>query len=109
MNEERGNEGAFGAEKELTPTTNFERPSGAAGEPVRLTSASKLLTPAEVSQIVGLSVETLAQWRSQKRGIQFVKISRNRVRYRQVDVDRWVTEHIVRVDVRDSSHATGRD
>lgn len=59
-----------------------------------------LLTAAAVAAITGLSVETLAQWRSQKKGIPFVKISRNVVRYRQVDLDGWLNERIVRVEGR---------
>jgi predicted DNA-binding transcriptional regulator AlpA len=58
---------------------------------------SPLLSATEVSAITGLSVETLAQWRSQKKGIPFVKLSRNVVRYRQCDLDAWLTERIVRV------------
>ena len=61
--------------------------------------SAKLLTPVEVAEITGLSVETLAQWRSQKRGVPYVKIARNCVRYRQIDLDQWVGEHIVRVEV----------
>jgi predicted DNA-binding transcriptional regulator AlpA len=60
--------------------------------------ASKLLSAKEVAEITGLSVETLAQWRSQKRGPVFVKISRNFVRYRQSDLDDWLSESIVRTD-----------
>jgi excisionase family DNA binding protein len=56
-----------------------------------------LLTAEQVAEYTGLSVETLAQWRSQRRGIPFVKLSRNCVRYRQVDLDRWLEERIVRV------------
>ena len=56
-----------------------------------------LLTPSEVAEITGLSIETLAQWRSQRRGIPFVKVSRNCVRYRQSDLDRWLEERIVSV------------
>jgi predicted DNA-binding transcriptional regulator AlpA len=48
--------------------------------------------------MTGLSIETLAQWRSQKRGIPYVKISRNCVRYRQSDLDGWLSERIVRTD-----------
>jgi predicted DNA-binding transcriptional regulator AlpA len=59
---------------------------------------SRLLTPEEVAHVTGLSVETLAQWRSQKRGVPFVKISHNCVRYRQCDLDGWVVERIVRTD-----------
>jgi predicted DNA-binding transcriptional regulator AlpA len=65
---------------------------------LRSTSSSKLLTAEEVAKITGLSVETLAQWRSQKRGLQFVKISRNFVRYWQSDLDAWLAERIVRTD-----------
>jgi hypothetical protein len=66
--------------------------------------AGRLLTPGDLAQITGLSIETLAQWRSQRRGIPFVKISRNCVRYRQVDLDRWLEERIVPVE-NDPSHA----
>lgn len=61
-------------------------------------SASKLLSAKDVAEITGLSVETLAQWRSQKRGPLFVKISRNFIRYRQSDLDGWLSERIVRTD-----------
>jgi len=64
-----------------------------------ISSGVPLLTPSEVAQITGLSVETLAQWRSQRRGIPFVKVSRNCVRYRQSDLDRWLEERIVSVGV----------
>ena len=61
--------------------------------------ADRLLIPAEIAEVTGFSIETLAQWRSQKRGIPHVKIGRNCVRYRQIDLDQWVGEHIVRVEV----------
>jgi predicted DNA-binding transcriptional regulator AlpA len=68
---------------------------------VRMPAASApmaaLLSAEEVAGITGLSIETLAQWRSQRRGIPFVKISRNCVRYRQADLEAWLTERIVRV------------
>jgi hypothetical protein len=59
----------------------------------------RLLTPTEVAAITSLSIETLAQWRSQRRGIPFVKISRNVVRYRKEDLDFWISGRIVCVDV----------
>ena len=77
----------------MANSTQRERPSP--GDAARL--SAKLLTPVEVAEITGLSRETLAQWRSQKRGIPYVKISRNCVRYRQIDLDQWVGERIVRV------------
>ena len=57
-----------------------------------------LLSAEDVAAITGLSVETLAQWRSQKKGIPFLKLSRNVVRYRQSDLDAWLAERIVRVE-----------
>jgi predicted DNA-binding transcriptional regulator AlpA len=57
---------------------------------------SKLLSAKEVAELTGLSMETLAQWRSQERGFPFIKISRNCVRYRQADLDCWLSERIVR-------------
>jgi predicted DNA-binding transcriptional regulator AlpA len=61
--------------------------------------SARLLTAEDVAGITGLSVETLAQWRSQRRGIPFLKLSRNVVRYRQGDLDAWLAERIVRVEV----------
>ena len=69
--------------------------------------SARLLTAEDVAGITGLSVETLAQWRSQRRGIPFLKLSRNVVRYRQGDLDAWLAERIVRVEA-DSSIAERR-
>jgi predicted DNA-binding transcriptional regulator AlpA len=66
---------------------------------------NRLLTPEDVAAITGLSVETLAQWRSQKRGPPYLKISRNCVRYRQSDLDGWVAERIVRTDLEASERS----
>jgi predicted DNA-binding transcriptional regulator AlpA len=63
----------------------------------------RLLRVEDVAGITGLSVETLAQWRSQRKGIPFVKLSRNCVRYRQQDLDRWLDERIVRVEQEPSN------
>jgi predicted DNA-binding transcriptional regulator AlpA len=70
---------------------------------VCVSSPKALLSPADVAIITGLSLETLAQWRSQRRGIPYVKISRNCVRYRQSDLDGWLAERIVR------THQDGTD
>ena len=59
---------------------------------------ARLLRAEDVARITGLSVETLAQWRSQRKGIPFVKLSRNCVRYRQADLDYWLNGRIVRVE-----------
>jgi predicted DNA-binding transcriptional regulator AlpA len=82
----------------MTPNRiQFARSAGDGGLR-RSTASSKLLTAEEVAAITGLSVETLAQWRSQKRGPVFVKISRNFIRYWQDDLDDWLAERIVRTD-----------
>jgi predicted DNA-binding transcriptional regulator AlpA len=59
----------------------------------------ELLKAEDVAKVTGLSPETLAQWRSQKRGIPFIKISRNCVRYRQSDLDSWLDERRVLTDL----------
>jgi len=64
----------------------------------------RLLTAEDVSEIIGLSVETLAQWRSQRKGIPFLKLSRNVIRYQQGDLDAWLAQRIVRVE-QDPSNA----
>ena len=64
--------------------------------------AGPLLTAGDVSRITGLSTETLAQWRSQRRGIPFIKLSRNVVRYRQGDLDQWLADRLVRVETERS-------
>ena len=66
--------------------------------PSAIPTREALLSAGDVSAITGLSLETLAQWRSQRRGIPFLKLSRNVVRYRQCDLDAWLTERIVRVE-----------
>jgi excisionase family DNA binding protein len=50
---------------------------------------SNLLTPEEVAAITCLSLETLAQWRSQRRGIPYLKIGRA-VRYDPADVEEYL-------------------
>ena len=49
----------------------------------------ELLTPEQVSKLTGLSKETLAQWRSQKRAISYLKIGRS-VRYDPADVQKYL-------------------
>ena len=53
-------------------------------------STDALLTTEEVANLTGLSRETLAQWRSQRRGIPYLKIGRS-VRYAFADVQAYLT------------------
>jgi len=57
-----------------------------------------LLTPEEVAAITSLSLDTLAQWRSQKRGIPYLKIGRV-VRYDPAEVEAYLER--CRVSVSD--------
>lgn len=49
----------------------------------------ELLTSEQVAALTGLSLDTLAQWRSQKRGIPYLKVGRC-VRYDPVDVHSYL-------------------
>jgi predicted DNA-binding transcriptional regulator AlpA len=75
-------------------------------KPESLIAATKLLTAVEVAALTGLSMETLAQWRSQRRGLPYVKISRNCIRYRQVDLDHWVEERMVHLELEPNVRRT---
>ena len=57
--------------------------------PVSVQSLSRLLTAEQVSDLTGLSLDTLAQWRSQKRGLDYLKIGRT-VRYHPRDVQSYL-------------------
>jgi hypothetical protein len=62
------------------------------------TETSKLLTPFELAELVGLSVDHLARLRIQGDGIPYIKLGKGRqgaVRYRMVDVIRYVEERLV--------------
>ncbi len=61
-------------------------------------STDALLTTKEVANMTGLSRETLAQWRSQRRGIPYLKIGRS-VRYALVDVQAYLEGCRVSVSV----------
>ncbi len=56
---------------------------------IRQNGLHDLLTPDQVAAITGLSKETLAQWRSQRRGIPYLKVGRA-VRYDPVDVQQYL-------------------
>ena len=68
------------------------------GTPVAKASLNDLLKPEEVANLTGLSQETLAQWRSQKRGIPYLKVGRA-VRYDPADVQAYLEGCRVSVSV----------
>ena len=60
---------------------------------------SNLLTPQDVSNILGVSVETLNVWRATKRyKLPYTKIGRL-VRYQSADIEAFIQERTVTVSV----------
>ena len=53
---------------------------------------SKLLTPQEVAQILGCSVGTLANWRSQEKALSFTKMPNGRVYYPESSLKSFLVE-----------------
>lgn len=53
----------------------------------------RLLRPRELSELLGVPVGTLANWRSARTGPPFVEIGRH-VRYRRGDVDEWIAARL---------------
>ena len=49
--------------------------------------------PRELSELLGVPVGTLANWRSARTGPPFVKVGRH-VRYRTGDVDEWIAARV---------------
>lgn len=44
------------------------------------------MTPAEVSQLIGVTVETLKNWRWQGKGLPYYKLNGKSVSYKKTDV-----------------------
>lgn len=64
----------------------------------RNAESDQLMTPAEVSNATGIAEQTLANWRWQRSGPEFVKTSPGkggRVLYRRSAVDRWLDQKTV--------------
>lgn len=56
-----------------------------------MASADKsLLTPEEAADFLSISAETLAQWRSQRRGPPYIKLEGRLVRYSQSALDSYL-------------------
>ena len=57
-------------------------------------AAPSLLTPGEVSELLGgIPEKTLANWRSQRKGPLFIRVGIH-VRYRREDLDAWVIQRV---------------
>lgn len=60
---------------------------------------ARLLTPKEAGEFLGIPEGTLAQWRSQRRGPPFVKLEGRLVRYRAMDLEKYISSHIVGMEL----------
>jgi len=54
-----------------------------------------LLTPKQAAEFLGIPEGTLAQWRSQRRGPQYVKLEGRLVRYRRSDLEDYIASRLV--------------
>jgi len=50
----------------------------------------KLLHDFEVSRILGVSINTLKNWRCQKKGPAFIRMEGRSIMYRQSDIDDYI-------------------
>lgn len=55
------------------------------------TNESKLLTPAELANILGLNIASLRNWRWKGKGPKYIKVG-HLVRYKQSDVNEFIDE-----------------
>ena len=63
----------------------------------KIAGIDKLLTPAQVADILGVKVMTLTHWRHHKRyALNFVRVGRS-IRYRKADVERFIKTRTVEV------------
>ena len=65
---------------------------------------TKLLTPRESAELLGVPEGTLAQWRSQRRGPPYIKLEGRLVRYRRSDLEEYIASRFVETVV-DKAHA----
>lgn len=62
-----------------------------------------MLTPTETAEILGVPEGTLAQWRSQGRGPAYVKLENRLIRYRQRDLEKYVSGCIIEPVARETN------
>lgn len=53
---------------------------------------SVLLTPEATAKKLSVSVRTLKEWRRNKYGPPSLRLSHTKIRYREEDLDAWLTE-----------------
>jgi hypothetical protein len=72
--------------------------------------AGTLLTPAQTAERLQVEPRTLKDWRYRRVGPPFIRLNPRCVRYRQLDLDRWVAMQAIetRRPASASSSAQGR-
>ncbi len=63
---------------------------------IHLRSRLGLLTTEELAIMIGVTAETLREWRRLKQGPDYVKAGKG-VMYREVDVQDWIKRNVVPV------------
>lgn len=53
-----------------------------------------LLTPGQTAEQLNIPVSTLSRWRSERSELPYVTVGRL-IRYRQVDIDRWIDDNTI--------------
>jgi len=59
---------------------------------------NKLLTTQEVSETLGVTVNTLQIWRHQGKGPRYIKLSRRAIRYRAGDCQEWLENSVIETE-----------
>jgi predicted DNA-binding transcriptional regulator AlpA len=59
---------------------------------VNTTEEGVLLKPAEVADMLHVANVTLSRWRQNNTGPKYIRISYNRVLYRETDVKEWISQ-----------------
>jgi predicted DNA-binding transcriptional regulator AlpA len=60
---------------------------------------NSLLTPRKAAEFLGIPEHTLAEWRSQRRGPPYIKLESRLVRYRQSDLENYLSERAVETNL----------
>ena len=59
----------------------------------------QLYTPAQVSEMLDISVKTLEKWRWERRNLPYIKLG-TAVRYKASDLEVWLDDHTVGIRPR---------
>ena len=55
---------------------------------------NQLLSPAQVVEVLNVSIKTLEKWRAQNNGLEFFKFGRNVIRYAPEHLNKFLEENL---------------